>query len=464
MLSAVAGGLLLLHACGDPTTPRVGGPPLVGQWSAVRPAPLVQIHLTLLPNGKVLSWGRVGDPRVWDPGTDAFTVVPAPSLLFCAGHDFLPDGRLLVAGGHISDLHGLANTNVFDPAGATWQALPPMAAGRWYPTNTTLPNGEVLTLAGTDSSGAQVTIPEVWDGTAWRQLTGASLALSYYPRTFVAPDGRVFYAGEEQLSRYLDVTGAGSWSNGPVRRFGRRDYGSAVMYEPGKILYAGGGDPPTNTAETIDLNNANPTWAYTGSMAHARRQMNATLLPTGDVLVTGGTADTGFSNPAGAVYDAELWTPATGRWTTLAGNAVIRIYHQTTILLPDGHVLNTGSGGATGAVDQLNYELYSPPYFFKGPRPTITGATPGAVTYGQTLTVASPDGAAITQVTLIRLGSVTHAFDQSQRLVPLGFTRVIGGVSITLPAGGATAPPGPYMLFLVNGSGAPSVGRIMLLH
>ncbi len=115
MLSAVAGGLLLLHACGDPTTPRVGGPPLVGQWSAVRPAPLVQIHLTLLPNGKVLSWGRVGDPQVWDPGTDAFTVVPAPSLLFCAGHDFLPDGRLLVAGGHISDLHGLANTNVFEP-------------------------------------------------------------------------------------------------------------------------------------------------------------------------------------------------------------------------------------------------------------------------------------------------------------------------------------------------------------
>jgi len=102
--------------------------------------------------------------------------------------------------------------------------------------------------------------------------------------------------------------------------------------------------------------------------------------------------------------------------------------------------------------------------FFKGPRPTITGATPGAVTYGQTLTVASPDGAAITKVTLIRLGSVTHAFDQSQRLVPLGFTRVTGGVSITLPAGGATAPPGPYMLFLVNGSGAPSVGRIMLLH
>jgi galactose oxidase len=458
--------LLVLHACDDPTVPRIGPPPpvLVGEWSAVRPAPIVQIHLHLLPTGKVLSWGRKDDPQVWDPATGVFTAVPAPSLLFCAGHDFLPDGRLLVTGGHISDLHGLPNANVFDPVSGAWQVQPAMAAGRWYPTNTTLPDGEVLTLAGTDSAGAQVTIPEVWTGTGWRQLTGASLALPYYPRMFVAPDGRVFYAGEEQQSRYLDVTGAGSWTNGPLRQFGNRDYGSAVMYEPGKILYAGGGDPPTNTAEIIDLNTATPMWTYTASMAHARRQMNGTLLPTGDVLVTGGTADTGFSNPAGAVYAAELWSPTTGRWTSLARNAVIRIYHQTSLLLPDGHVLNSGSGGATGAVDELNYELYSPPYLLNGPRPTITGATPAAVAYSQSLVVTTPDGAAITKVTFIRFGSVTHAFDQSQRLVPLTFTRVTGALSIALPVSRAAAPPGPYMLFLVNGNGVPSVGRIMLLQ
>jgi hypothetical protein len=184
MLSLVV--LLLLHACGDPTVPRIGPPPpvLIGEWSTVRPAPIVQIHLQLLPTGKVLSWGRKDDPQVWDPATGVFTAVPAPSLLFCAGHDFLPDGRLLVTGGHISDLHGLPNANVFDPVGGAWQVQPAMAAGRWYPTNTTLPDGEVLTLAGTDSAGAQVTIPEVWTGTGWRQLTGASLALLYYPRVF----------------------------------------------------------------------------------------------------------------------------------------------------------------------------------------------------------------------------------------------------------------------------------------
>src|SRR5439155_8769185 len=114
------------------------------------------------------------------------------------------------------------------------------------------------------------------------------------------------------------------------------DYGSAVMYLPGKILYAGGGNnPPTNTAEIIDLNQPNPTWANTGSMAYARRQMNATLLPTGDVLVTGGTSASGFNNAAGAVHAAERWSPARGEWATLANHALIRMYHSTYLLRPD---------------------------------------------------------------------------------------------------------------------------------
>jgi len=236
------------------------------------------------------------------------------------------------------------------------------------------------------------------------------------------------------------------------------------MYEPGKILYAGGGDPPTSTAEIIDLNQPNPTWRSTGSMAFARRQMNATLLPTGDVLVTGGTTGAGFNNPQGAVHTAELWSPATGTWTPLAGNAVIRIYHGTTLLLPDGRVLHTGSGDATGAVDEKNYELYSPPYLFHGPRPVISGAVPGAVTYAQTVVVSTPDAADITKVTLIRLSSVTHAFDQSQRLVPLSFSPSTAALAIAFPTSRAAAPPGPYMLFLVNGAGVPSEGRLLLLQ
>jgi hypothetical protein len=458
----------LLAACSEAGTPPPPPPPppepRFGKWSSVSPAPIVQLHLHLLVNGKVLSWGHDGDPQVWDPATGSFTAVASPSLLFCAGHDFLPDGRLLVAGGHISDVHGLPNTNAFDPATETWEALPDMAQGRWYPTNTTLPNGEVLTVGGTDSAAVNVPVPEVWNGTAWRRLTSASFDVPLYPRMFVAPDGRAFYAGDGQQSRYLDVTGTGSWTFGPLRKFGTRDYGSAVMYEPGKILCVGGGDPPTSTAEIIDLNQPNPTWQYTGSMSLPRRQMNATLLPTGDVLVTGGTTGSGFNNRDGAVLRAELWHPATGTWTTLASNAVVRIYHGTALLLPDARVLYTGSGDANGAVDELNYEIYSPPYLFNGPRPAITGTLAASVGYGQTLVVGTPDGPGIAKVTFIRFSSVTHAFDQSARLVPLSFSTVPGGLSVTLPASGAVAPPGPYMLFLVNASGVPSEGRIMLLQ
>jgi galactose oxidase-like protein len=444
-----------------PPTPEAS----VGQWSSsVFPAPIVQLHVHLLPDGTVLSWGRVGDPQVWNPATGVFTPVPSPAWLFCAGHNFLPDGRLLVAGGHISDDHGLPATTLFDATTRSWQVGPPMARGRWYPTNTTLPDGQVLTLAGTDESGAVVPIPEVWNGSSWRQLTTASMDLPYYPRTFVAPDGRVFYAGELRLSMYLDVTGTGRWTNGPVRVFPNRDYGSAVMYEPGKILYAGGADPPTNTAEIIDLNQPNPTWRFTGSMAYARRQMNATLLPTGEVLVTGGTSAPGFNNAAGAVHVAELWSPTTGTWTTVRSNAVNRMYHSTSLLLPDGRVLHTGSGDGASAPRELNYELYSPPYLFRGARPSLTGFTPTVVAYGQTLNVETPDGAGITKVTFIRTGSVTHAFDQAARLVPLSFSQVSGGLAVTLPASRTTAPPGPYLLFLVNTAGVPSIGRIMRLE
>jgi len=237
------------------------------------------------------------------------------------------------------------------------------------------------------------------------------------------------------------------------------------MYQPGRILYAGGGDsPPTNTAEVINLNDANPTWRYTGSMAYARRHMNATILPTGDVLVTGGTSAPGFNNFAGAVHAAELWSPNTGTWTTLASNQVNRLYHSTSLLLPDGRVLHTGSGDGASAPRELSYELYSPPYLFQGARPSITGATPAAVGYGQNLAVGTPDAASIAKATFIRTGSVTHAFDHAARLVPLAFSQVNGGLSLTLPGSRTTAPPGPYMLFLVNANGVPSIGRIMLLR
>src|SRR5918995_1396326 len=186
-----------------------------GRWAAPIPTSLVAIHMHQLPTGKVLLWGHQGDAQLWDPANPGagFTPVNLPYEVFCSGHAFLPDGRLFVAGGHISNNHGLPMGTIFDPISGNWSATQlPMARGRWYPTTTVLPNGEVLVVAGADENGAMVTVPEIWNGSEWRLLTTASLKLPYYPPMFVAPNGKVFLAGDESTTRYLDVGGTGEWS------------------------------------------------------------------------------------------------------------------------------------------------------------------------------------------------------------------------------------------------------------
>jgi len=447
--------------CGAPpistSAAAVGTEATAGQWSAPFTWPIVAVHLHLLPNDQVLSWGKVGPPYLWNSSTKAFTPAPSPSWLFCSGHALLPDGRLLVNGGHLGDDQGIPDANLYDATAATWTSAPRMAKGRWYPTTTILANGEAVTHAGRDQTKAAVTLPEVWTGTGWRALTGASRSLPYYPRTFLAPSGRVFYAGEGQATYYLSTSGTGSWSMVGNRRYGTRDYGSAVMYEPGKVLYVGGGRT-TATAEIINLNLANPTWEWTGSMAYPRRHLNATILPTGQVLVTGGTNGTAFSDESRPVYPAELWDPATGMWTTLASNSVVRAYHATALLLRDGRVLLTGSGDGSGVTAQRSAEIFSPPYLYKGARPSIA-STPGSAGYGQSFFIGTSQASTIAAVTLVRLGSVTHAFDSNQRFNRLSFVRTAGGLTVTTPASRNLAPPGHYMLFILNQNGVPSSGK-----
>jgi hypothetical protein len=135
-----------------------------------------------------------------------------------------------------------------------------------------------------------------------------------------------------------------------------------------------------------------------------------------------------------------------------------RLYHSTALLLPDGKVLVAG-GGRFG-VNQFNAEVFSPPYLFKGPRPTITSA-PATLQYGASFTVGTPNGASITKISLLRLGAVTHSFNFDQRFLQLTFQAASGGLSVRAPADANLAPPGYYLLFLVNSNGIPSVARIV---
>src|SRR5581483_4191085 len=248
------------------------------------------------------------------------------------------------------------------------------------------------------------------------------------------------------------------------------DAGSSVMYQPGKILKSGtpaNSDPPyvnaVSNAYVLDMTQPSPAWRQINSMNYARSYHTLTILPDGNVLATGGE---GYTNPfdlSTAALAAEIWSPNTEQWTAVASMQNPRVYHSTALLLPDGRVLIAGSGEyGNGSINQLNGEIYSPPYLFKGARPSIASA-PASLQYGQQFTVQTPDSASIGSVVLIAVGSMTHGFNQNQRFVPLSFTAGTGSLTVTAPGTATLAPPGYYMLFIVNSTGVPSVASILNL-
>jgi diketogulonate reductase-like aldo/keto reductase len=108
----------------------------------------------------------------------------------------------------------------------------------------------------------------------------------------------------------------------------------------------------------------------------------------------------------------------------------------------------------------LSAQVYSPPYLFRGARPIISSA-PGTGNYGAVLNILTPDAARIASVTLMAIGSVTHAFDENQRIVPLSYGPISGGVAATLPTNPNVMPPGYYMLFLIDTNGVPSISTML---
>ena len=485
-------------------------PQNIGRWDPPFPLPNVAIHAHVLPNRRVLFWGRRDDPansldvhettpHLWDPTTKATVATAQPTLadgtkinLFCSGHAFLSDGKLFVVGGHLADGEGLNSATTYDYRTNAWTPLPIMNKGRWYPTALTLSNGSMLAFAGSylaDDGKSQVqnNVPQIWDSAEWRQIANFSGdAPPLYPRMHVAPDGQVFMSGWLAQSYRLDPTGMGTWSRLPgasgSRANGLRDYAPAVMYDVGKIVFIGGGQDrdshaPTAAAEIIDLTAASPGWQATGSMHHPRRQHNATVLPDGTVLVTGGTSGGSGPHPGfndlttGApVHAAEIWNPATGQWTEVAAEAVDRCYHSTAVLLPDATVLSAGSGEYKPDNIKENdpkdshrdAQIFYPPYLFRGSRPDIAiSPAESEVVYGQTFSVGTSRPQEIRLVSWIRLPSVTHANDYNQRINFLRFVPERDRLSIVAPDRPEICPPGHYMLFLLNEAGVPSIAEII---
>ncbi|HYS11315.1 MAG TPA: fibronectin type III domain-containing protein [Myxococcales bacterium] len=449
-----------------------GNPAVTGLFSGTTSLPIVPVHMAQLPAGKILMWDGQGvgfDGRTWDPAADKFNMATIPINAFCTGHEQMADGRIIVVGGHNGGAHlGLTAAVAFDPASSSWSVLPDMAFPRWYPTATTLPDGRIFVVSG-ESNCPECFVPvsEIYSPAtnSWTRLTTAPFTFPYYPHSFVLPDGRLMVAATSEdpiVSQIFDLNTL-TWTavGGP-----QVDGGSTAMYRPGKFLKVGTSTDPDDitrpsqtTAYVLDATQPSPNWRQVSSMQYARTYHTLTILPDGNVLVTGGGPTTAPTDTGAAIRPVELWSPSSETWTTLGSMSAPRLYHSEALLMPDARVLIMGGGrfdDSTLPTDQFNAEFYAPPYLFKGPRPVIRSA-PAQIQLGQTFVVQTPDAARIASVALMRFASVTHTINMAQRYLPLAFTAGSGSLTVTAPANANLATPGNYMLFLVDTNGVPSI-------
>jgi Domain of unknown function (DUF1929)/Glyoxal oxidase N-terminus len=468
-------------------SPNVGG-----KFGATVNWPIIPIHAVLLPDGRVLNYGTDQNGSqgaqfvydVWNPslgtGANAHLVLSntTGTDIFCSAQVVVPaDNSVLITGGDVT-IDGMRNYSTQDITNFNYSTnqLSPnankLSQRRWYPSVLTLSNADVLVIGGRADPQTPVPTPQVYTpGSGWRDLLGATSDAAYgnnntlYPRAWQAPNGKVFVLPSDGSSYYMDPVGAGSIAKTALTVPYGHPYLPSVMYSPGRILSIREG----GNTQLINLTGTAPTATAQAPLAQNRYHANATVLADGKVLVSGGSAaDNVATNVA---YQVALWNPKNNTWTNGAIATQMRLYHSVAMLLPDATVLTAG-GGAPGPVNNLNAEIYSPPYLFTSSgalaaRPTLS-STPGYVSWGKTFT-ARVSGSSIffsptiSRATLVKTGTVTHTVDFDQRFIELSFRQSGGQLTLTAPANGRTAPPGNYMLFVFNSSGVPSVAKVVRL-
>ena len=488
----------------------VNVPHVTGTW-VVLPyqMPINPISASLLPDGKVLIVaGSESDAKnhsgtaqsyrgaVWDPTGTTQASVTVKNLtydVFCSGTASLPDGRQLIVGGTASyGFTGDRRASIFDPVTEAFMQSQNMANGRWYATATTLGDGRIMAMSGLTSAGVASTTIEIYDlknaGAGWNTPTNVPFTPPLFPRLALLPDGTVFYTGQGSggafnANSWIFNPANGAWTMS-VRTTRDRTYGSAVIlpllppnYTP-RVMNFGGGSHATSTTEIIDLSSSNPSWSPGPNMSTGRIQMNAVILPNGNVLAEGGSVNNEAPDTPGKT--ADLYDPASNAMHSGGTAAYSRLYHSTALLLPDATVVSMGSNPPPRGSYEAAIEIYTPPYLFDANdhlitsgRPSITSISPASamVGYNSLLAVNYTSTSAITSAVLVRSGSVTHAFDMEQRLVGLcgpppqqpNCSGAGGVINLTTPPNSNVAPPGHYMLFLLDSAGVPSKAAFIQL-
>jgi hypothetical protein len=449
-------------------------------------------HAALLHTGQVLFLPESNTKAtlLWDPSDEVNPQFESATnepddYLFCSGHSFLSDGKLLVAGGGGGGPSNVNRAWKFDPVAKNWtKTAGDMTYARWYPTVVTLGDERrILVVSGAPNPGRSTT--EVYDEftDSFTLLAGPDSQRDFsqlYPGLHALPDGEVFYTrtgfggpgpgpgGADPLPgnpffRYI-APSTGEWTEIENEiEYPDRVRGMSVLlldpcYPSVRVMIIGGtGMPGAETAEIINLSKMNPSWEHATLIpgGTSRTNVNAVLLPDGTVFVVGGTTAPDSS--------CVLYNPASGTWSTLAKTQYRKQYHSVSILLPSGKVMATGGSNYGGGSNVI--EIFSPPYLFKGARPVID-AYPGMVHHASQFDLETPDAADIEKVVLVRPMAVTHQTDTEQRVIQMKFTRSGTTLKVKAPNGHHphTAPRGYYLLFILNGKGVPSEGKFIFLH
>ena len=480
--------------------------------------PLIAIAAANLPDGRVLLWSSsqidnfaTGQLRTYSAFYDFKTGVVSPPLLatlradmFCPGSAMLPTGGVMIVGGVTAGVTGTFN-------GTTWSASSRLNIPRGYNSAVTLSDGRIFTLGGSWSGGLGNKIGEIWAAdVGWMLLPQVNVVpfltddiAGIYRQDnhmwlIAARSGWVFQAGPSRAMHWISTAGAGK----VVAAGNRGDDGHAMngivaLYDAaaGKVLTAGGapnygGGVPTANAYLIDISagpGVAPPVQRTGPMSIPRAFLTAVVLPNGEVVVVGGqTGLTCLFQDDMAVLYAEVWSPATGRFTPLAAApgatpmVTPRTYHSVALLLSDGRVLSTG-GGACGPLCMYNHldaQVLTPPYLLApdgspAARPTLLSA-PDRARPGDAILVTAAGAASFA---LVRLASSTHTVNTDQRRIPLAATPGGGGdddadgrsappagprgYSLKVPADTGVAIAGDYYLFALGPTGTPSMARVI---
>lgn len=365
---------------------------------------------TLLPNGKVLVVGghdyngeSFNTCELFDPVTGAWS--PAGALItarYNHSATLLQNGKVLVAGGIGPAIKHLASSELYDPGANKWTAVGNLSVPRANHKALLLASGKVVVVGGFGDTPSSLATAEMFDPASnqW-SAAGNFGSLTAFTATLLA-SGKILVAGGlsqidvDEPNTYLYDPATNAFTAAAKLFKGRRNH-TATLLPDGQVLVAGGHRETELISPTTELYNPTAnTWTASGSINTEREYHTETLLQSGKVLVVGGSNFYEFFISA-----AELYDPAAGTWSR-AGNLLTARYFHTATLLQNGKLLIAGGiqFDGTKTYGLSSVELYDPaaPAFVSGPI-----AAPNPATTKDTVSFFTDATSAA--------GAVTYAWD-----------------------------------------------------